>query len=113
MDVLEYVHGLRLRRVLRKIEHALRPGGLLMVNECKADGLVERSWFWKYLGEGADNLIYFLVKTPGLQLLHLENYPEDDCSVPGYPNHVIALFRKSTSTSGGRNRWSLKPFPKS
>lgn len=95
MDVLEFVHGRRsLDRVIDKLVAAVRGGGLLVVSMCRCEPAVREAWWQRWLPEGADDVLPLIQRRPELDRLHLEPHPRDGKSIPGYLDHLIALFRR-------------------
>lgn len=94
MDVLEYVHGHdRLGRVTEKLARAVKRNGLLIVSVCRLPGELRGAWWMGWVPDGADAVIKFMDGRSGLRLAHQEYYPENEQQIPGYPQHIIALFR--------------------
>lgn len=94
MDVLEFVHGRRsLDRVIEKLVAAVRGGGLLVVSMCRCEPAVRSAWWQRWLPEGADDVLPLFEQRPELDRLHLEPHPTDGVPIPGYLDHLIALFR--------------------
>jgi 2-polyprenyl-3-methyl-5-hydroxy-6-metoxy-1,4-benzoquinol methylase len=96
MDVLEYIHGRdRLGNGINRLAGALRPDGVLVVTGCRLAEELRTAWWNRWLPEGADALLQFMDGRCGLQMVHREAHPEDGSSIPGYIDHLIALFRRS------------------
>jgi SAM-dependent methyltransferase len=95
MDVFDCIHGRgRIARAASSCAAALRPGGLLAFSGCCLPASLRTYPLLRWLREGADNLVDFLHGRFGLSLLHREIHPDDGRDAPGYPAHVIALFRR-------------------
>lgn len=97
MDVLEYVHGRdRLGTVTEKLAHAVKRNGLLIVSVCRLPEELCGAWWMRWVPDGADAVIKFMDGRSGLRLVHQELYPENERQIPGYPQHIIAIFRIAT-----------------
>lgn len=97
MCVLGSLHGRRtLTRVSANLAGALRPGGLLILNELRFhDPRVERSWWARTLVEGGLELVKFLDGRNGLCLVHQE----------AHAAHVIGVYEKmQVSSAAGAGR---------
>lgn len=102
MDVLDLVHGRRrLAAVLDRLLGSVRVGGLLLLTACRVPETVRRAWWSRWLPEGADNIMDFAAGRAGLHQLHREFHPAEAGSIPGYLDHVIALFEKRAAPSAG------------
>jgi len=92
MGVLEMYHGAtRLGRAIKNLARALRPGGLLVLNDPFLPFGLERSWWARFLAEGGRNHVAFI---EGREGLHLVYYQEID-QPQGWPGYMVALFEKS------------------
>lgn len=95
MDVLEFVHGRRrMESTISKLVAAVRPGGLLVVSMCRCAPEVRDAWWQRWLPEGADKVLSLIDSRPELDPIHLESHPADGKPIPGYLDHLIALFRR-------------------
>lgn len=95
MDVLEFVHGRRsVLRTVDRLAAAVRPGGLLVVSMCRYDPVLRSAWWQTWIPEGADRILPLIGRHPALELLHQEPHPTDGQPIPGYMDHLIALFGK-------------------
>ena len=99
MDVLDCIHGRgRINRVVANLADAVRPGGLLIISVC----YLPSDWWARWLVENGDNLISFVQKRWDLRLIHQQQYPDPSHRIPGYLDHVIALFEKVESSDAIR-----------
>jgi len=99
MDVLEMIPDRKgVRNTVAKLTAALRAGGLLVVSGCRWPVELRNSWWGRWRLEDARNRVSFLRGHSGLRLLYQEDYPETSGSIPGYRDHVIALFEKGSAT---------------
>lgn len=98
LDLLEAIHGKRrLEIVMERLENAVVPGGLLVLSSSRLPRSVRSSRFGKWLLEGADSHMQALARRSGLQLLECTNYPDSgELTPPGYPEHLIAVFKKAS-----------------
>jgi 2-polyprenyl-3-methyl-5-hydroxy-6-metoxy-1,4-benzoquinol methylase len=93
MDVLEFVHGRDLLTlVARKLAHAVRPGGLLILSICRLPEQLQHRWWCYVFPEGADHIIELLSGRFGLEIAAREvhSVPEDSA----YIEHILTVFRK-------------------
>lgn len=98
MDVLYYVHGRDvLSRVVDKLAHALKQDGVLIVSDCRLPEPLRGGWWMHWYPEGADAIIEFMSGRSDLRLLHREFHPDNEGSIPGYLDHIIAIFSRSTA----------------
>jgi len=97
MDVLDYVHGRgSLASAVDKLAHAVKRGGLLALSGCRLPDELRDEWWMRWFPEGADAVVKFMNGRSGLQLVHMEFFPDTEMSLPGYPDHIIAVFTTST-----------------
>jgi SAM-dependent methyltransferase len=95
MDVLEFVHGKkRLERTIARLARAVRPGGLLVVSMCRYPPEIAEAWWQRWVPEGADRVVPMIAAHPALELVQQEAFPPAGGSIPGYHDHLIALFRR-------------------
>jgi len=85
MCVWEYLHGRGQHSVAAaKVHSALRPGGLLILNATRLPYAYERSWWARWLVEGAMEYVDFLTRRGDLILRSRESTPD----------YMIAVFEK-------------------
>jgi SAM-dependent methyltransferase len=103
MDSLDYLHGRkRVLCAINKLVDALRGGGFFVYCACRLpEGMRTTRWA-RWLGEGADSRVEMLTRTPGLKLVTQGAYPLAGQSIPGYVDHMIALFQKTCSEEVGQ-----------
>jgi len=95
MDVLEFVHGgRRVRHTIGKLAGSVRPGGLLVVSMCRYPADIHDAWWQRWVPEGADRIIPMIAADPAFEQLHREPHPAGGQPIPGYLDHLIALFRR-------------------
>ena len=96
MDVMECIMTRRHRKLgaAAKLANALRSGGLLVYTDCRLPKAVRGRWWLWWLPQQADEWAPILTSTPGLRLVFQETYSPEGQSSPGYPEKIIALFRK-------------------
>lgn len=94
MDIFWYLHGRDLvAKAVDKLSRAVKPGGFLIVSDCRLPQHL-RDWWWiRWFPEGADALIEFMNSCSDLRLVHRELHPADGRIVEGYMEHLIALFK--------------------
>jgi SAM-dependent methyltransferase len=103
LDIFDCVHGVnRSSRLAGKLADATRPGGLLVVSLCDLPPALKHAWWAQWLLQGRDQRLETLHSHSDLRLVHYEPYPDRDRNVPGYLEHVIALFEK-TGTPQAQN----------
>lgn len=94
MDVLYFFRGRRaLARVLDKLVHSLRPGGVLVVTDCRLGERYRTSWFQRHWPFAGDAYADLAAAHPELELTERRSHTAAD---PRYPEHLVALLRKAS-----------------
>jgi SAM-dependent methyltransferase len=98
MDILNYIYGRdKMLRISSKLAAALRPGGTLVITDCRLAPYIRESWFRYLVPIGGDNIADLFASRPEWSLLSREFHPHSGTDRPDYMAHVIALFeRKET-----------------
>ena len=79
-----------------KIALAVRPGGLLVLSDCRAPKVV-RATSWSRLVSDGDRIVGFFTDRSDFNLVHTEFHPESGEDVPPeYYAHAIALYKKAS-----------------
>jgi len=92
MDVLYFFRGrTRLHRVLDRLSTLTRPGGLLVITDCRMSEAYRNAWFqrwWPYFG---DAYIDLAGSRDDLEVVARRAHLTAD---PDYPEHVIGILRR-------------------
>ena len=95
MDVLEFAFGRKeLTDTAGKLLNALRKGGLLVLSSCGLMAELQSRWSARWLLGHKGDIAGFLETNFKLRRVYKELYPEAPNAIPGYLQHVIALFEK-------------------
>jgi SAM-dependent methyltransferase len=95
LDLFEALHGRqRIERVVNKLIGAMRPGSLLVVSSSRLPERMRDSWWAQRMIEGADNHLAHIQTRADVRLTHREFYPAAEGEIPGYPQHLVAIFQK-------------------
>lgn len=97
LDLLEALHGRqRVVDVVDKLINAVRPGGLLILSSSRLPEQMRDSIWARKLIEGGDQQLACILARADVRLVDQELYPEAGRGIPGYPQHLIAVFQRTT-----------------
>jgi len=94
MDVLYFFRGRRrIERLIAKLTSLLRPGGYLVITDCRMGPTYRSAWFqrnWPFFG---DAYIDMAGAHPELEEVARRPHIAQD---PDYPEHIIGVLRKKS-----------------
>lgn len=98
MDVLNYIYGRdKMLSISRKLAMVLRPGGTLVITDCRLAPYIRNSWLRYWVPIGGDNIADLFASLPEWYLVSREFHPDSGADSPGYMAHVIAVFSRQGS----------------
>jgi len=96
MDVLEFVRGrAQLTRVVDKLLSTLTSGGLFVFSACRAIPEIREAWWQGWLPEGGEAHLKYFTQRADLAVQFTELHPKNEIDLPGYPVHVLGVFKKT------------------
>jgi len=97
MGVLEMMHGRRkLGRIAANLARAIKPGGLLAINDSFLPFDLEQRWWTRWLAEGGQNRVAFIDGREGFRRVSYEEFTDAGQS-PGY---LVALLERTRGKKG-------------